>query len=333
LKDDGLDILQLPAGEAVISFVIANYQADQPSLLEGGHGIGKSALIEQAARRLGIEYVTLDLSLLDAVDLTGMPYIGKDRRTHHAPPTRLPVDGKGLLLLEELNRAPELTRAPCLQLCTARQLNDYVLPPGWNPVAAINPRRDGHATDDLDPALLSRFSRVRVVPDRSRWVEWAHGAAIHPAVSSFVDLSPDVFANRDPNPRSWAYVSNILKTWEQGRQGELHPLVAGLVGEVWSVAFLRHYQEKEKVLTGRLVAGAYVKRRKLIQHQLQEGRLDLVEATTQSLKHYLRGVKDDPGRDASRNIRLFLDDLPGDMKIQLRAWLAQNGLQKLLKRG
>jgi hypothetical protein len=60
-------------------------------------------------------------------------------------------------VFEELNRASELTRTPCLQLCTARRLNDYVLPQGWVPMAAINPRRDGYYVDELDaPLTLTR---------------------------------------------------------------------------------------------------------------------------------------------------------------------------------
>jgi hypothetical protein len=331
VKDNNITIPRLPAGDPVIHFIMANYRANQPVLLEGRHGVGKSSLFEEAARRLGIDVVVFDLSLMEAADLTGLPHRGEDGRTHYAPPARLPKDGKGVVVFEELNRASELTRTPCLQLCTARRLNDYLLPAGWVPMAAINPRRDGYFVDELDTSLTSRFNRAAVEPDRRRWVEWAARSGIDPRVTTFIDLNAKVFEGDQSNPRSWTYVSSVLKSWEREKAGELQPLVAGLVGETWAVAFLRHCSGEEKVLTGAQVVGTYQAHRTVILKQVRNGRLDVVRVTIEKVKEHLIAKSGHLGSAAAKHVGQFLDDLPGDLKIALRAWLAQNGLRQLLK--
>jgi MoxR-like ATPase len=331
VSDNDITIPRLPAGEPVIDFIATNYRANQPVLLEGRHGVGKSSLFEEAARRLNIDYVVFDLSLMEATDLTGLPYVGEDRRSHYAPPARLPKDGKGLLVFEELNRAPELTRTPCLQLCTARRLNDYMLPEGFLPMAAINPRRNGYYVDELDASLTSRFNRATVEPDRRLWLEWAARSGIDPRITGFVDLNPKVFDDERSNPRSWAYVSKLLTAWEREKSGEFLPLVAGLVGEIWAVAFLRHCDGQEKFLTGAQVVAEYPAVRSVIQEQVGNGRVDVVQVTIERVQDHLVAQRANLGGAAARNIGQFLDDLPGDMQIALRAWLAQNGFRRYLK--
>lgn len=173
--------MKIKAGRAVIELVKLCYLANLPALLVGRHGVGKSVLLEQAARELGIGFICRDLSLLEPPDLIGLPR-PDGKVTSYFPPAFLPTGGKGLLVFEELNRCDRSMRAPCLQMLTARRLNDYILPDGWVPFAAINPAEEGYEADDLDLALLSRFVKASVEPDRVEWLAWARTAGIHPAV-------------------------------------------------------------------------------------------------------------------------------------------------------
>ncbi len=151
-------MLTIAAGRPLMEVLELAYAADQPVLLHGNHGVGKSQILAEAAACMKIACVTRDLSLMEPPDLVGMPRIGEDGRTHFAAPDFLPWDGAGLLVFEELNRCNRYMQAPALQLLSARRLNDYVLPPEWLPCAAVNDASDGEYTvEPLDEALAARF--------------------------------------------------------------------------------------------------------------------------------------------------------------------------------
>src|SRR5262249_37155117 len=154
------------------------YRADTPLLLVGRHGIGKSEILKQAAQELRVEYLDRDLSLMEPPDLLGLPRF-KGGATRYASPAWLPATGRGLITFEELNRCAGYMRTPCLQLLTARSLNDYRLPLGWLPCACINPAESEYETEVLDPALRSRFVEVPVVADPGEWLSWAEVQGVH----------------------------------------------------------------------------------------------------------------------------------------------------------
>lgn len=235
-----MDVIR--AGQPFCDFAKLCYAANRPFLISGHHGVGKSELLEQMAAELGIDFVCRDLSLMEPPDLIGLPKAKRDA-TSYLPPEFLPRKGRGFLVFEELNRCERFMRAPCMQLLTTRTLNDYQLPPGWLPVAAINPADGDYEVADLDPALISRFVCVQVVPDREEWLDWAERNQVHPAVRSYVQSDSTVFDAPESNPRAWKYVSDIV--WESEKQkvapSTVRAAVLGLVGDERGSAFLRSY--------------------------------------------------------------------------------------------
>ena len=162
----------LAIGPRVEGVLRLAYRARKPVLLEGASGIGKSEIVVQTARGLGVGLAVLDLSLIEPPDLVGLPVIAEGV-TRYACPSALPREGAGLLLLEELNRAERHVQQPALQLLTARRLHEYVLPEGWSVVAAINPEDGDYHVTALDPALRGRFLQLRVRSERAAWLAWA----------------------------------------------------------------------------------------------------------------------------------------------------------------
>ncbi|MBN8523886.1 MAG: AAA family ATPase [Planctomycetes bacterium] len=232
--------MAISIGSDIIDMISIAYQAKQPVLLVGGTGLGKSEILQQAAAAFDIGYIMRDLSLMEPADLVGIPTIASGR-TSFAPPDFLPTTGHGLLVLEELNRAQPYMLAPTLELLTARRLNDYVLPPGWLPVAAINPARDGYTgTRQLDAALEARFMRIEVKPDKTQWLTWAGRHDVHPLVIGFIQWMPDVFEASESNPRAWTAVSSVLKELESAKAGKEMQMncISGLVGDKMATAFL-----------------------------------------------------------------------------------------------
>jgi hypothetical protein len=209
------------------------YRARLPVLLEGPTGIGKSEIVAQAARELGIGHRVLDLSLLEPPDLIGLPVI-QDGRTTYARPSSLPADGAGILLLEELNRAERYVQQPALQLLTARRLHEYELPAGWLPCAAVNPESDDYQVTPLDPALRARFLHLVVRADRNSWITWAQENDVHPAILALARRH-DHFVDQVP-PRTWTYVSRVLHAAGagEGRGADvLSPALGGYLPQPW----------------------------------------------------------------------------------------------------
>lgn len=224
---------ELPVGPRLEAVLEVAYRARRPALLEGPTGIGKSELVQALAARLGLSFSVLDLSLLEPPDLIGLPVI-TDGRTSYAVPSALPRDGKGILMLEELNRAERYIQQPALQLLTARRLHDYELPPGWACFAAINPESGDYQVTPLDPALKARFLHLRVRADRSSWLAWAVAARVHPVVLALARAHDRIFD--EIPPRTWTYVGQLLQALTPAERASgplLRDLLGGYLPAAW----------------------------------------------------------------------------------------------------
>ncbi len=329
-KDENDNSKRLPPkisiGPELIDLFTSAYAANLPVLLEGGHGVGKSEISLLAAQSLGIEGRVIDLSVIEPVDLTGLPAIAGGR-TVYAPPTLLPSEGRGLLVFEELNRCPRYMQTPCLQLLTSRRLNDYVLPPGWLPCACINPDTEGYQVNELDPALLSRFIRVRVRASVSRWLEWAKTNNLHSGVVAFVGERRNLFSEQGSNPRSWTYVARYL---DQAERDNVKPslrkiAVGGLVGRDFANALFTNFRDSfrpmpvEQLLqSDNCAARADAWKR--------DGRMDLLYTTLCALMTYLQSRDNRlacTSAQAGRVVR-FINALPGDMRREGTEFLSRH---------
>jgi hypothetical protein len=330
-------VTTVAAGAPLVALIELAVRADRPVLLHGRHGIGKSEVFAQVANKLGIGLIVRDLSLMEPPDLVGIPAIGDDGKTHYATPAFLPDAGQGLLVFEELNRCPRYMQSPCLQLLTARQLNDYRLPPGWLPCAAINDSEDGYCTEELDPALLSRFLRVKVVPDVSEWTLWAQGdTRVHTKIVEFVQCSPKVFDDPAANPRAWTYASRLLTAWEQGERDQalLAIALAGILGEKWALAFTQFYSNERRPLTPAEIIEHFPAHRAALRRWIVQGHLDVAAASVEALKRHLQPqrVYEAVCHQVTHkgNVEAFFATLPADLRRQVHEWLEERGFHELV---
>jgi len=209
----------------------------QPVFIWGAPGVGKSQVVALVARKQGLSLVDVRAVLLDPVDLRGLPHIDNNRRACWCPPEFLPVDGKGILFLDELNAAPPLVQAACYQLVLDRRLGEYRLPDGWGIVAAGNRETDRAVTHRMPSALANRFVHLDFDVDANEWLTWAQGNDIAAEVTAFIRFRPTLLHAFDPQkddkafptPRSWEFVSRIMNQKHQPVP-DLE-LIAGVVGE------------------------------------------------------------------------------------------------------
>ena len=87
-----------------------------PIHIWGASGVGKSQIVRQVARdNLNWQFIDVRAVQLDPVDLRGLPRVFGDQ-TEWVPPKFLPTSGRGILFLDELTAAPQMTQAGCYQL-------------------------------------------------------------------------------------------------------------------------------------------------------------------------------------------------------------------------
>ena len=320
--------LSVPVGRPLEQILEVCHRARLAVMLRGGTGVGKSQVLESFTRKKGLEFIARDLSLMEPPDLVGLPRLD-GAVTRYLPPAFLPTGGKGVLVLEEINRAPSYMRAPCLQLLTARCLNDYRLPDDWWVAAAINPAEDGYDAAYLDPALESRFVQLNVVADPHEWSVWAHENDIHPQVVSYVEADPTAFDSPVSSPRSWAHVSDLLKALPDKDlpSALLQAAIAGCVGQERALAFCTFLGGAETPFEAEEVLRHYKKHQAVLQGWVREGRLDLVQGTVLNVQKKLQPKSEFCAAQADTtawaNLARLLADLPGDLREQTEAFFRE----------
>jgi hypothetical protein len=309
------------------------YRARRAVLLEGPTGIGKSEIVRHVAARLGITTVVLDLSLLEPPDLVGLPTI-RDGRTSYAVPQALPMDGAGILMLEELNRAERYIQQPALQLLTARRLHEYELPPGWVCFAAINPESADYQVTVLDRALRARFMELSVRADRASWLAWAQMHGVHPGVLAVAQAHERVFD--EVPPRTWTYASQVLKALTPAELEDavlLRDALGGYLPAAWVETLLASRDKWSARLSFdvRALLGEYAPSTELaaqIRGYRERGETDRLDELTKRLVPLLEGPE--AGVLAAKkqltlgSFEALLADLPGDHRERLQEALGNN---------
>ena len=102
-----------------------------PLHIWGDCGVGKTPIVAQVAANRKCEFLDIQAVQLDPIDLRGLLRISADR-AEWVPPKFLPVSEEGILFLDELTSAPQMTQSGCYQLVLDRKLGEYQLPDaGW----------------------------------------------------------------------------------------------------------------------------------------------------------------------------------------------------------
>jgi len=328
-----LSPLAVPVGPRLERVLEVGYRARRALLLEGPTGVGKSEIVRSVARRLGIETVVLDLSLLEPPDLVGLPVV-RDGRTAYALPRVLPSEGAGILMLEELNRAERYIQQPALQLLSARRLHEYVLPPDWTCVATVNPQTADYHVTALDKALRARFLQVVVRADRAAWLAWAQTHDIHPGIVALAQTHERILD--DVPPRTWRYASDILTALSPAELEDgalVRDTLGGYLPAAWVEALLAgrgtwgsRLSFDVRALLSRYAPGSELAEQ--LRGFLKNGQTDRIDEIVQRLLPLLAGpeagVLAGQGQLTLASFESFVADLPGDQREKLQDAIGKN---------
>ena len=181
----------------------------RPIILIGPPGIGKTAIVSQVARELGINLVSYSMTHHTRQSALGLPYIADetygDRTYRVSRYTMSEIIGsvhdamaetrkdEGILFLDEVNCVSETLMPSMLQFLQFKRFGQHELPAGWVVVCAANPADYNRSATELDAATLDRLRRIDVEPDLDAWLDYASVRGVHPAVTSYLTSAPDHF--------------------------------------------------------------------------------------------------------------------------------------------
>ncbi len=209
----------------IIEMIKTAIQLDQPIMLWGAPGVGKSDMVFQAGEELGLPVIDVRLPLLEPTDLRGLPHV-VDGEATWSRPDFLPLIGSDLpenciVFLDEMTAADISTQKaalqPMIKVNGMRCIGEHVFKKGVVFVAAGNRRQDRTGSNAMITALANRFVHVDVEPDVKNWATWAMNNEVHPYAVACVKFRPDLMhempqpgQNAFPTPRSWATLGKAL---------------------------------------------------------------------------------------------------------------------------
>ena len=275
-------------------------------MLWGKPGIGKSSIVRALAESLDMGFVDVRLSQLMPSDLRGVPVPAKGT-TRWAPPSFLPVDGQGVLFLDEINMAPPALQGVAQQLILDRAVGDYVLPDGWFVWAAGNRADDRAAVYDMPGPLANRFVHLEAELSLEDFKRYAFGRQLDSTIIGFLSFRPDLLHRFHPDESAWP----SPRTWEMA--AALH--AAGLsvepaVGPAAAVEFDAFHRLRSElpdiaaILAGRKKAPPFPE-----DPSVRYATISALVGTIETLEQAVHGFEWVIGKAPAEWVQLFAMDL------------------------
>jgi len=177
-----------------------------PVMIRGRHGIGKSQVVYQLAKKLGMKVVERRASQMQEGDLVGMPSQTPkvtDKGTEVSSFNSFEwfvecCENPRVLFFDEVDRGEQQVRQGIMELTDSRKLFGKVLHPNTIIIAAVNGGKHGteYQVGEMDPAELDRWTIFDVEPSVDDWLDWASDK-VNPLMWNFVNHNRDHLEHKD----------------------------------------------------------------------------------------------------------------------------------------
>jgi MoxR-like ATPase len=194
------------------------------SMLWGTRGVGKSSVVRQVAEHFNVPLIDLRLTTIEPVDIRGAIYADDEQhKTVWFPPEFLPTadQREGILFLDELTAADQRLQISAYSLILDRRVGHYLLPDGWQVVAAGNASFHGAVSHDMGTALADRMFHFNVQTVIDAFLEHAVANDFAPEVMAYLKVRPDKLDDTQTqlandhligaSPRGWEDISNVIR--------------------------------------------------------------------------------------------------------------------------
>jgi hypothetical protein len=224
---------------------IVQNDINDPLLILGESGVGKSSIVRQVADEFGLPVYDVRWGQMAPIDVRGVPVPDHETKaTEFYPPSFWPRKGPGIIFLDEFNMASPVMMGLGQQLLLDRQFGDYKVPDGVKIWAAGNRKTDMATVNTIPGPVQNRVAHYEVEHDLESWKLWAYGHGVVPVFLGFLDFRSELL--HKPSKESMAWPSP--RTWEIANRRYLASMsIEPAVGANTTAEF-RAYEEIMKEL-------------------------------------------------------------------------------------
>ncbi len=235
------------------------FMANQPVMIWGETGIGKSSIVRQSVPK-GWKFYDVRLSDKEATDLGGVPMPNsKTGKVEYMATSLLPLDcdEKCVVLFDEADRTSDMSvQNMMLQLVLDRSINGHKLSDNCRIVLAGNGATD-IGTMPLSSAAAGRMTHLYIESRDDKalesWLSW--DSQCTGALQSFAKYRNDVWVGdaqqsaleelAERKPRNWVMADTLYRSASTATfevADLMLPLLSGCVGKAAAIELLAWYK-------------------------------------------------------------------------------------------
>ena len=129
-----------------------------------------------------------------------------------------------ILFIDEINRTENSVYKELMNILLTRSVNGYAFPWWVFFVGAMNPSTQNsvYATNEMDPAQLDRFLKIKVGDNMREWLDYGRETGIDSRILTFIKDNPKCLSSSakdlddeekpEPSPRGWDMVDTLLSS-------------------------------------------------------------------------------------------------------------------------
>ena len=217
----------------------------QPLYLEGAPGIGKTEIVGQVCKELGIGFVSTSLAHLTRNSLIGLPVIkdledGRKYTEYTIPEVIANVyrevergHKEGILLLDEFPCMSETIMPAMLGFLQTKNIGMHTLPEGWVIVLCGNPQEYNRSAKKFDYAVLDRVRKIPITYDAADFIAYGRKIGLAAEIMDYLEVAPEhVYRCGESNGemelvtcRGWENLSHAMKIYKELEQAVDLPLI------------------------------------------------------------------------------------------------------------
>ena len=226
----------------------------RPIFLLGAPGIGKTAIMEQVASKLGIALVSYSMTHHTRQSALGLPFIDKKEYGGKTVSVseytmseiiasvydQIETSGvqEGILFLDEINCVSETLAPTMLQFLQYKTFGTHRVPDGFIIVTAGNPPQYNKSVRDFDIVTLDRLRRIDIEEDLAAFREYASRVGIHGSIMAYLGIRSNHFYSIRTEVEGRHFVT--ARGWEDlSRTIQVHEKRSLPVDEGLAVQFLQ----------------------------------------------------------------------------------------------